>query len=439
MNVLLVYSHANENVGTIKDHVEAICNHAGDYVQKIDHQKLALVPLFFFDCIIFHYSVIMCSENFVNAKQRKRMSAFKGFKVAYIQDEYRFIDQTAKAIHDLGISYVFTLVADNTVNQVYHHDFLKGVTFENTLTGYVPAGWASRDTLPYLERPVDVSYRARKLVSWLGKHTLQKWQIADRFIEDINAREEQLVLDVSVREEDRVYGEKWEKMMFKSKAVLAVESGASVCDFDGSIEQRVNEHLERYPNASFEELSEAYFKEVDGIITQKVISPRCFEAAAARTLMIMYPGFFNGILKAGRHYVELKEDHSNLDEVLDILKDDQKASQIINHAYEEIALCEKYQQDSFARRLKVVLRDNVDSKIEHSGISITRRLKIIIGKQIILLNTFLFEVCLRIYILSMLLLKRINSRIYLGFQYLYLAFRHPDKVIKRFHKLILKE
>ena len=51
-----------------------------------------------------------------------------------------------------------------------------------------------------------------------------------------------------------------------------------------------------------------------------VISPRCFEAAALRTLMVMYEGEYAGILEAGRHYVELKRDHSNIDEVVSAIR-----------------------------------------------------------------------------------------------------------------------
>ena len=361
-NVLLICSKANLNVGTIADHVEAISQNAGDYCLTIDHSELAFIRLGYFDCIVFHYSIVMCMEQFISKHNRMRLSKYNGLKVAFIQDEYRFIDATAKAINELGISYCFTLISGESIRKVYHHDFLKNVEFETTLTGYVPKDWVNLKAPEYNERKIDVSYRARKLISWLGEHSLQKWQIAERFNKDIETLSVDLIADISVEEEDRVYGDQWREMLFNSKAVLGVESGASVCDFDGKIERETVAYLHDNPDASFEELSSKFFEKVDGVITQKVISPRCFEAAAARTLMVLYPGFYNGVLVPSRHYVELKKDHSNINEVLEIIRDAEKATTIINTAYHEIALNEKYQQGYFATRLDKVIREKTKQK-----------------------------------------------------------------------------
>jgi hypothetical protein len=364
-NVLLVCAKANLNIGTIAAHVKAISQKAGDYCLTIDHSELKDIRLGLFDCVVFHYSIVMCMEQFISKEQRERLSNFNGFKVAFIQDEYRFIDATAKALHELGISYCFTLVSSESISKVYHHDFLKDVEFETTLTGYVPEEWINLNSPDYDEREIDVSYRARKLISWLGEHSLQKWQIAERFIEDIEKCGVDLVTDISIEEKDRVYGDQWREMLFNSKAVLGVESGASVCDFSGEIERKTIAYLNDNPDASFEDLRNRFFANVDGVITQKVISPRCFEAAAARTLMVLYPGFYNGVLVPSRHYVELKNDHSNLPDVLETIRGADKAKVIINNAYYEIALNEKYQQGYFATRLDKVIRE----KAEHRSVS----------------------------------------------------------------------
>jgi len=53
--------------------------------------------------------------------------------------------------------------------------------------------------------------------------------------------------------------------------------------------------------------------------------------------MVMYPGSYNGILEAGRHYVVLQKDHSNIAEVADIIRSPARASAVIERAYREIA------------------------------------------------------------------------------------------------------
>jgi len=244
IHVLLISDTMTENVGTIKTHVEALRSQFGGNCIRIDFRELPDYPLSSFDCLIFHYSVVLCYPSYFSDEQRKRINAFRDPKIAFIQDEYRFIDQTAKAIKDFGINYVFTLVTQDTVRQIYYHSFLREVTFETTLAGYVPTDWVYKEAVPYKDRKIDVSYTSRKLVSYLGRHTLQKWQIAEKFKNDVSKYNANLKIDIFTREEDRVYGDEWEKMLFSSRAVLGVESGASVCDFDGSIENLISNEIQ---------------------------------------------------------------------------------------------------------------------------------------------------------------------------------------------------
>lgn len=60
----------------------------------------------------------------------------------------------------------------------------------------------------------------------------------------------------------------------------------------------------------------------------KAISSRHFDAIGTKTLHIMYPGRYNDILIPGKHYFELKPDHSNIDELIDLLKDHKQVAKI---------------------------------------------------------------------------------------------------------------
>jgi hypothetical protein len=119
--------------------------------------------------------------------------------------------------------------------------------------------------------------------------------------------------------------------------MLGVESGASVFDFTGDIQRAADAHAAREPKVSFEKLRDLYFSDHEGKIILNQISPRCFEAAALKTLMILYEGEYSGRMTAGRHYVALKKDHSNHSEVVAVLKDPRRAEAIIDAAYREVA------------------------------------------------------------------------------------------------------
>ncbi|MCF6199884.1 MAG: glycosyltransferase, partial [Hyphomicrobiaceae bacterium] len=109
------------------------------------------------------------------------------------------------------------------------------------------------------------------------------------------------------------------------------------------------------PQASFEEVRDKYLEGRDNEVVIHVISPRVFEAAALRVLMILYPGTYSGVAKPGRHYVELLPDHSNMDEVVAILRDPERAGEIIENAYKEIACSPTWTYKSFIEHFDEVL------------------------------------------------------------------------------------
>src|SRR5262249_41385017 len=141
---------------------------------------------------------------------------------------------------------------------------LPGVTKVNVLTGYVPEHLLSKAVRPYDERPIDVGYRARKVPAWLGELGREKYEIGRIFRSD--AINNGLSLDISFREEDRLYGDKWIDFVCNCKAMLGVESGASVFDFTGEIQRNVEAHERRNPGIDFQTLKELYFADADGRI-----------------------------------------------------------------------------------------------------------------------------------------------------------------------------
>lgn len=339
--------------GAIIDHIQAfrkfskneyfVLSNLGDLPPWLD--------LSCFDALVFHYSLIACYDNYISPTARKQIREFGGFKAAFVQDDYRWINDTVDALAFMRIHALFPLAGPEIIDAVYSPQKLPGVRKETVLAGYVPEHLVGLAVKPLRERPMDVAYRARKLPAWMGSHTLQKWQIAERFLAD--AQRIGLTVDISCREEDRIYGEPWTEFVSGCKATLGTESGASICDFTGDIQRKVEAHVKDNPDADFETLKRLYFEKEDGRIMMNVISPRCFEAAALRTLMILYEGHYSGVLIPWRHFVPLKSDHSNMREVVEILRSPEQAQEIVDRAYREVALDERY---SYAAMVRLVDR-----------------------------------------------------------------------------------
>lgn len=352
---LLIWHRYHASVGTIRDSIDAIKGCQNLDVVDIDFAEAEGADVDTFDIVIFHYSVVIAYTSYFSDDFRARVKQSSGLKVLFIQDEYRFIDRTARAMYDLGVTVVFSLVSPEAVRKVYCHPWLDDVRFEHTLTGFVPEELCRRPVPAYADRPIDVSYRARKLASWMGSHTIQKWLIAERFPRDVEGRG--LALDISYREEDRLYGEAWIELIANSKAVLGTESGASVCDFSGELQIIVEKYVAEHPDADPQEIHDKFVRHLEGNVVMNVISPRCFEAIALRTLLVMYEGEYSRVLEPHRHYVVLEKDHSNLDEVIEILRSPERAQAIINTAFNEIAMSGRWTYAAMSRHLATVIDD----------------------------------------------------------------------------------
>ena len=337
LEILLLCDYREDIAATVREHIDSLTDRSRHNVRKVS--ILGDLPprlnLAHFDVVVIHYSLILCRNAYVSASARAMLQKFSGLKAIFIQDEYRFVDATVSAMQEVGIDVLFTCVPEPEIEKVYPFDRLPGVVKVNVLTGYVPEPLLSRRVLPSSARPIDIGYRARKVPAWLGELGQEKYTIGQKFRDGLAG--ENLRVDISFREEDRLYGDDWIAFVASCRAMLGVESGASVFDFTGKIQRKVEDHARREPSVTFEKLKEFYFDDEEGKIVLNQISPRCFEATALRTLLIMYEGEYSGRMVPWRHYVPLKKDHSNHAEVVAILKDDMRAQQIIEAAYREVA------------------------------------------------------------------------------------------------------
>lgn len=357
LRLLFLCDYRADGASTVLDHIGALIGHSGHkmYLLSMLGDLPETIDLSRFDGIVIHYSLTISSDEYLSPSARDRIRAFKGLKVVFIQDEYRFVNKTCDALRYLGVQLLFTCVPDQEVEKVYPADQLPDIQKIGVLTGYVPEKLLGRALPAYNERPIDVGYRARRLPAFYGELAQEKWRIARRFSGDAAAYG--LRCDISYREEDRLYGASWESFLARCKAVLGVESGASVFDFTGEIEKAAAEYEKKHPNATFEEVRERCFPGLDGRIRLNQISPRCFEAAALGTLMILYEGEYSNVLVSGRHYIPLKKDHSNMRQVVAALRDESEWRQITRQAYEEIAMNPRFGYQHFGELVGRAISD----------------------------------------------------------------------------------
>lgn len=309
-----------------------------------------------FDAVIVHYSIYLAA-NYLPYEDRKRLGDFKGVKVLSIQDEYRHVLRTIECIREIDFDILLTCVPTQEIEKVYPQRLVRARKI-NVLTGYVPNELLDRETRPIAERPLDLGYRARKLPEWYGELAREKWTIVDELKARLPAN---LKTDLSYREDDRIYGDAWFEFIQSCRAVVGVESGANVFDFTGDIQKQAD-HLQFELHAEADEVARRVTTGLDGKVRLNQISPRCFEAAVLQTPMILFEGEYSGVLHPWRHYIPLKKDYSNLDEVLKCLADTEFLEKIARTTYREIALNPNFSYKAYVAMVDLEMKKEFVSR-----------------------------------------------------------------------------
>jgi glycosyltransferase involved in cell wall biosynthesis len=319
-----------------------------------------------FDGVIVHNTVSYhpASLEHLDAHLKTPFERYDGVKVLMKQDEQILTSRVATFVGAKRFDLVLTCLRPEDIRQAYPEQVVGNARFLRMHTGYVVPRLRTLKPPGNQTRPIDIFYRGSIQPLWFGRLAYEKRQIG--YAVEPRARRLGLKVDISSRWEDRFTGDEWLARLSSAKATLGVESGSSIVDFDGSAERICREAEESDPGSPEDsdrcERILMRLSHLEDRLYYRTLSPRHFEAAATRTLQIMYEGDFEGVLLPGRHYVPLRRDLSNFDEVVDVLRDSQASGEIVNRTFAEIVLNTRYSIESFARDLDSHLSDLLASK-----------------------------------------------------------------------------
>lgn len=345
LNVLMLYDDGSTHVSTITEHLEGFRKHsrhrffflpATEFVGLADAEGAEL-DLSCYDAIAIHYSVRVSVPAHLSAGIAAAVAAYHGPKLLFAQDEYDNVETTRRWMERLGIDALFTNVPQESLDFVYPRDRFATVDFIPTLTGYVPEDPAlDAFVTPMAERTLRIAYRGRSLPHQYGALGREKYTIGL----DMRrlAAERGLAADIEVAEDKRIYGSDWYRFIGSARATLGTESGCNVFDFDGELRKLARENEEM----PFEEFAERYLKEHDGLVKMNQISPKIFEAIRLRTALVLFEGEYSGVVRPYEHYIPLKKDYSNLEDVLARLEDIAFLEAMTERAYRDVVATGRY-------------------------------------------------------------------------------------------------
>jgi hypothetical protein len=314
-----------------------------------------------YDVILLHTTFLCIRWNhlFYNLKWGLRwINECDCLKIAIPQDEYDHSEILDEWLFEMGVSIIFSCFDEKT-RAILYPIMKDRAAFYPALTGYIHDETAGKleSRLPDLEdRPNHIVYRASQLPYWFGSHGQLKHELAD--IIAIPARACGFTVDISTSNADTIVGEAWLDFMASGKAVIGCESGSSALDRRGEIKSQIQILLRENPAIRFEEVSKLLPDGWDGYAFF-AISPRHLEAVITKTCQVLVEGSYDGILEPYKHYIPLKRDLSNIDEVLEQLRNIELLQRIVEQAYQDIYKSGRYSYRSFARQIDAAISKQI--------------------------------------------------------------------------------
>jgi hypothetical protein len=362
------------NAATILDHVGAFETYSRFPIRTLntDWPFPAGLANLDFELVIVHYSVVGGGFYPLTEDHLRWLKTSRAHKVLLVQDEHRYCGHRFWFCDEVGFDTLYTCLEPSEFEKVYgSHTRVRSL--RTNLPGYVSEQMVAdgeRLSLPDEERPIDVGYRGRPLPPYSGRGGLEKYEIGRQFAE--RAANSGLVLDIGLEESDRLYGKDWPRFLSRCKGVLGVESGVSVFDLDDRVIDQYERLVAQGRTVSIEDLTEA--AELEDKLYYRTISPRHFEAAAMRVCQILYEGRYSGILQPMVHYIPLRKDFSNLDEVLTLFRDPQVRHELTQNAHRDLIASGRYSYERFIERFdEDLIEAGITPEVSASDVAIVER------------------------------------------------------------------
>ena len=272
-------------------------------------------------------------------------------KVLLPQDDYTYTTRLDNLAITANVDAIYTPLTKD-LDQLYPQAIMSGVRFHEALTGYIEdtnLAIMSGFTIPMTNITIDLGQRVRHLSPQFGAEASKKGFLAENFAN--RARDAGFIVDVSSKSEDTFVGISWLHFLANCKFTISRKGGASIADPNGKLARRIY-------NKS------AWKKELDDPSIEKLIkeneirrgdfsaiSPRLFEAAAMRVCQILEVDDYLGALEPWHHYIPIRHDFSNIEEVFSAMKDGNLVEKIVENCYSTLIASGNYSYQTFVREL----------------------------------------------------------------------------------------
>lgn len=353
MNVLFLVSSSPYYTNTVRDYDQAFSLYSRHAVTVLDLMANDwTIDFNRFDLVLVSYSFFSCVD-VIDPLIVKKFRMFQGPKVGIFQDEYTYFLRARESLLKMGFTLFITCVPRRFWRDVFRDEFAS-MPLVQALTGYVPENLLQLPPpRPIAERRWHIGYRSRLVPFRYGRLTMEKYTIGVEMRK--RCEERGIPANIDVTTAGRIYGDAWPAFIRDCRTMLMTESGSNVFDFSGKVIPQLNRYLAEHPTASFEAVHKLFLEDIDDKILMNQISPKAFETAAMGTALICFEGEYSGVIKPDIHYIPLKKDYSNVDEVFEKLRDTDLLETLAQRTRDDIILSGRYSYQRYIARVDGIL------------------------------------------------------------------------------------
>jgi hypothetical protein len=355
-SVLVLYDEYSLASNFVREHLASFRRHLPCHVHyaAATHDRKVRFDLGVYDVVIIHFSVRIALGWHLSPDFAEKLSSFGGLKIACIQDEYDQPHVAARWIRDLGIKVVFTCVPERDREVFYPRALVGGVEFVQNLTGYVaPRLERVRLRRPLGERPIVIGYRGRELPFRYGQFSREKLTIGIGM--KAVCEQHRIPHDIEWTDDKRLPGDDWYRFLCRCRTTLSTESGSNIVDADGSLARAIAEVRRAEPAVTFDAVFERFLRPYEGHVHMNQVPPKLFEAIAFRTGLVLFEGHYSGVVRPDEHYIPLKKDFSNIDDVLTRVRDIPYLEAMTERAHRDVIRSGRYRYAVLGRMVTEVI------------------------------------------------------------------------------------
>ncbi len=324
-----------------------------------------------YDLIILLHSATGDSPEYLCKCQPQLMNRKRAKLLAFVGNEFNSpyvpLSEKIDLLKDCRADVIATQLLEEAGQYLYGQTGAKIVSIPHALNPEL-----FNSTNSYKARKIDIGMRSYRYPPYLGDND------RNRIIDYFDMHSSALGLATDINTTQRFTPANWAKFLGQCKNVLTTETGSWYLDRSDDLVKsvlayaqqsrtglvisednplrRLVRHLPAFVKSplisllkngpvkygmfedekmDFDDVYARFFQSTPKCpVYSKAISSRNFDAIGTRTCQISFPGRFNDILLADEHYIPLEPDYSNIDEVVEKLRDEKVWKPITENAYD---------------------------------------------------------------------------------------------------------